>query len=222
MNNIQLGPFLLNGSLVMNLLFGLGGWMMLKLWGRMTQGGPEARNIAELLFNGFLIWLLIWKFSYLIIHPLEAVSEPLSLLYFDGGESGGWIAGLIAGLYLWRYSRKKKLDFAHVVHGFFVYLLGGWFMSRLPELLLVERPSVSWIASVCWTGILLLQMVISKREMPEARIHFAALWFLIGNIVFLFFDSERVIWILSFSRLQVLFLLLAVGLVLWKSPERKP
>lgn len=220
MQNIQLGPFLLNGSLVLNLLFGAGGWIMLKLWGRIVTDRSETKTIAELLSNGFLLWLLIWKFSYLLIHPVEAVSKPMSLLYFDGGEAGGWIAGLVGGLYIWLRSRKKELHFAIVVHGFAVYFLGGWFVSRLPELMFQEGPSISWIASICWTGILLLQMLIAKRETPEARIHFAALWFLIGNIVFQFFNHERVIWILSFSKLQVLFLLLAGVLVFWKGPKR--
>lgn len=97
MQNIQLGPFLLNGSLVLNLLFGAGGWIMLKLWGRIVTDRSETKTIAELLSNGFLLWLLIWKFSYLLIHPVEAVSEPMSLLYFDGGEAGGWIASLVGG-----------------------------------------------------------------------------------------------------------------------------
>lgn len=164
MSNLQLGPFLLNGPLIASLVFGLGGWIGLSLWLRKRKDPVISRLWTGLLSNAFWIWLLIWKLSYAAVHPQEALSYPMSLVYYDGGMTGIWIASIVAGLYLWYGSRKKKVELTSLAGGLAIYVTGGWFFSRLFVLILDDNSSVSGMIGAVLAGLLLLYFFVQKRE----------------------------------------------------------
>ncbi|KGP73545.1 hypothetical protein [Pontibacillus yanchengensis] len=51
-----------------------------------------------------VLWVvIIWKVSYVLIHPIETIHYPLRLIYFDGG-----ILGLVIGIVIGGYSFYKS------------------------------------------------------------------------------------------------------------------
>ncbi|RXZ78843.1 hypothetical protein EBB07_25395 [Paenibacillaceae bacterium] len=118
MHSIQIGSYVLNGQLVLHLCYGAAGWLVLKYRLRKM---PERALIMSYGFNAFLLWLLIWKGSFVLFHPVAFIEQPAALLYFDGGKRGWWAATLIAVLYFMFKSVKQRLSVK-------VWLdIGSWF-----------------------------------------------------------------------------------------------
>ncbi|MGF2616279.1 hypothetical protein FZC84_00670 [Rossellomorea vietnamensis] len=46
-------------------------------------------------WNSFFLYVVVWKLSYIFLHPALFLDMPLSVLYFNGGKAGH-IAGLAA------------------------------------------------------------------------------------------------------------------------------
>lgn len=72
-------------------------------------------HVFDVLWNGFFIFLIVWKISYALFHPLHTFQHPLSLLYFSGGDKGV-ILGIIAATayFAWKSSRSSFL-FAYYI-----------------------------------------------------------------------------------------------------------
>ncbi|GIP32526.1 hypothetical protein [Paenibacillus sp. J2TS4] len=212
MYSIQIGSLVLNGPLLLYLSFGAAGWLMLRFGLRHM---PERGLILSCAANAFWLWLMIWKGSFLILHPVEAIQRPASLLYFDGGERGRWLASLAAAVYVWRRASKQSLHPSRWINSLVLYFLAGWLVYHL--LLFAFGEETHWIhaASAGLTASLLMSLLLSPKgvEARQGRGH--ALWFLIGHAVLWFLIPERPIWFLSFSKQQIIFLLAAAGLIGW-------
>lgn len=105
MNNVQIGSLVLNGQLILYLAFGAAGWLILRY---RLRNMPERHTVLSVLSNAYLMWILVWKFSFLLFHPMEVFHRPAALLYFDGGARGVWIASLVSALYIWKNAARLK------------------------------------------------------------------------------------------------------------------
>jgi peroxiredoxin len=60
-------------------------------------------------FGNVFFWFLItWKFSMVIWDFESVMNQPLTLLYFHGGEKGYWLAIIISFIYIFIHSRKSS------------------------------------------------------------------------------------------------------------------
>ncbi|WP_349409196.1 TlpA disulfide reductase family protein [Pseudalkalibacillus sp. SCS-8] len=75
----------------------------------------ERKMLLDLLFNAFLIGLIVWKLSVFLFQPLAVIEYPMSLLYFTGGSKGVGLGLIVAILYLFYQTKKKQLDWFVVV-----------------------------------------------------------------------------------------------------------
>lgn len=64
------------------------------------------KSSGDWLWNGFFLYFLAWKFSYALFNFTFILKNPLSLLYFDGGIKGHFLALLLLGVYLYFFVRK--------------------------------------------------------------------------------------------------------------------
>lgn len=168
MSNVQVGPLLLNGSLIFHLVFGLGGWFSLWLWLRKRAlGTDESRMWTGLYSNAFWVWLLVWKLSYAVFHFKEAFSYPMSFIYFDGGGTGVWSASVLAGIFLWRGIRKKHVDHSFLPGSLAIFITGGWFAGRLFVLFFGDTRTVFTLISAGLAGLLLLYFFFQKRAISK-------------------------------------------------------
>lgn len=210
MNNIQVGSLVLNGQLIFYFCFGTVGWLMLLYQNRNQRVKKE---VVSALTNAFWLWLSIWKVSYLIFHPVEVIQRPFSLLYYDGGERGVWLATLAAVVYIWKATSKQKIKLMAWVYGLIIYMLTGYVASRI--LLLLIGTELIWfhLTSIVLTIVtLILLQATGVSNITAARKFVYVVWFCIGHIVLWFFISERQLWFLSFNKQQVFYLIAAAGL----------
>ncbi|UQZ33435.1 hypothetical protein C2I18_07610 [Paenibacillus sp. PK3_47] len=85
MHNFQIGSLVLNGQLILYLGFGVAGWLMVYFHHRNK---PAQEEVLSIISNAYWLWMLVWKASFLLFHPGEVIQQPMSLVYFDGGERG--------------------------------------------------------------------------------------------------------------------------------------
>lgn len=67
------------------------------------------RNIMDLIFNSFINGVLIWKFSYGVLHLDSVLQNPMTILYFNGGYVGIGIAIVFMTVYTWSCIRKQNI-----------------------------------------------------------------------------------------------------------------
>lgn len=65
----------------------------------------DARMLDQ-IWNGFFVFLIVWKASYALFYPASALKNPISALYFTGGDKGAALGVISAALYLlWKSNR---------------------------------------------------------------------------------------------------------------------
>lgn len=109
MHNMVIRSLVLNGELLLYLSFGAAGWLVLRYRFRHM---PEKEKIMSSISNAFWLWIIVWKTSVFLFHPMEVIQYPLSLLYFDGGDRGIWIASLVVAIYIGRKGWKQSFSFS--------------------------------------------------------------------------------------------------------------
>ncbi|MCP8616412.1 hypothetical protein [Salirhabdus salicampi] len=136
-------------------------------------------------FEAWLIVYAIWKFSYILIHPVKAIENPLTILYFSGGTIG-LILGLIVGLlYFFIYTKRKGIQMEFVLS---VLLSSAFFYSALYSFQYAFFYDMSQWRILFTQGVyflifatLLYNKQWSSNLGSQLRISF---WYLVGYICF--------------------------------------
>ncbi|MGG3019935.1 TlpA disulfide reductase family protein [Geobacillus stearothermophilus] len=63
----------------------------------------------DLILNSFINGVLIWKFSYVVLHPNSVLQNPMTILYFNGGYVGVSMAIVFITVYTWLYVKKQNI-----------------------------------------------------------------------------------------------------------------
>jgi peroxiredoxin len=97
----------------------------------------DKKQLLEVLSNAAVLFWLVWKFSYALLHPLLIFKQPFNLLYFNGGETGVAVGSIVAFLYLLWTSTKRNLEKSHLFYCcalaltlFFAVYYGAQFVSE--------------------------------------------------------------------------------------------
>jgi len=212
LGGIPIGSLVLNGQLVSYLLFGTASWLVLRY---RLRNSPERGLILSLASNAFWLWLIVWKAGYVLFHPAEAARQPVSLIYFDGGERGEWLAGLAAAVYLGLKVRKHRMSVRAAFDHFAAFVFAGW--TAREALLAVAGGEPAWFhaASAGFSAVLLVSLLnfSTRSDTPSGVAH--AIWFSLGHAFLWFLVPDRSVWFLSFGKPQLVFLLAAAGLTGW-------
>lgn len=137
-----------------------------------------------------------------MLEPLKTIRHPASLLYFDGGDSGRWIASLAAGLYIVFRVWKDSLSWKAAAEMATVFWLGGG---------AAYHAAVIWFESDNWpfhAGYALLALMgllsffMTKQPLSLKGILQRWQWLSISLAFLWFLNPERVPLILSFSFQQ--------------------
>lgn len=65
------------------------------------------KKVGEWYWNGFFLYFLTWKLSYILFNLRMFIDLPLSIIYFNGGTKGHLLALTVLFLYLLFFTRKK-------------------------------------------------------------------------------------------------------------------
>jgi hypothetical protein len=216
LHSIQIGTLALNGQMVLYLIYGIVGWLVLKFRCAHREDRDVIMSYAS---NAFFLWLIVWKGSFILFHLVEFINEPMALLYFDGGARGKWLASLIAVLYIGYRTWRQQLGI-QIWMGIGVWFsLGCWFAYHTLCIVIGEGSLWLHVISAVLAAIVLL-FLFQKRTNLKKELD-AVVWFFIANVLLQFFVTDRSLWLFSFSKQQILFVLAAVLLTGWSSYDEK-
>lgn len=205
---LQVGPFLLKTQWLVIILSALVGYFVIK-YRLKTAGYPDQRMI-ETIENSLLIALMVWKFSLILFDPVSVVINPLTLLYFSGGERGIWLAAVAAIFYFYRRAQKDQVSV-------WVYgdLLAAGFLAATVVYYMID---LVWDKQMVWVDgskiiiallILLLIFRRSKEIGKPSVLNQVLLWFSLGQVFILFLNPLKQNDWWGFSQEQILYLSLA-------------
>lgn len=147
MLDFQLGPFLVQGSYIIILVS-----LMIAVIGLFsllhTYQIPHKKVFLNEWLQCILLAIVTWKFSYILVHPIEGFQNPLRILYFDGGAIG-WIVGIVLSFILYRKAlAKHHLSFTLALNTF---VFAGLWLFGAYQVLSTILYSVYW--QNVWFGI---------------------------------------------------------------------
>ncbi|MYL33270.1 hypothetical protein GLW08_00940 [Pontibacillus yanchengensis] len=105
---IQIGPI----SLPMKTLVLIGSAFLALCWIYLLQIRHTSvkKWTIPIEWGYAVLWvIIIWKLSYVLIHPLETIQYPLRIMYFDGGIFG-LVFGIAVGVYSFHKSTSKVIS----------------------------------------------------------------------------------------------------------------
>lgn len=203
LNVIQLGPLMLNFELLNFILSAFTGYLALKY--RISMANVEA-SIGDKFVTALLLSFIVWKFSLIIFDPVSVIRNPLSLLYFNGGDKGLWLAIIISVIFLWIRSRKDGTSLWMNVDVISIGLIAG---SGMFHLLLLMKDTSNILFHLLYISFmvgLLVFLNISKKAVGNPiALNQLVIWFSLGMIGIFFAEKGRAYWIFSFSLEQIFF-----------------
>lgn len=211
-SDLQLGPFVLKLQWLVIILSVIVGYFVARYRLKRITGLEEIikERIIEAIEKSIVIALLTWKFSFILSDPLRVLTNPLSILYYSGGELGIGLAMVVLFLYFYYHSKKE-----HILMGVYGDLiaagsLAGMMMYSLFALL-GNQQTVGVYGSQILLVILLFQLYFRKDKGTANLndLNQVLIWFSLGQVFIAFLSPlKRYFW-LGFSELQIIFLILA-------------
>ncbi|MDN4094598.1 MULTISPECIES: hypothetical protein [Bacillales] len=204
---IQIGPFAINAGIFTFILCSLLGYLAIKKRLENEKGTKDV--ISQMVMNLIFITFVLWKFSYVIFHPLETIRHPISIIYFSGGERGIWLAGIATIVYITVQIARKRILINVTMDTFATGLLIAWGVGHAIWLA-VERYELFYHLLQIVVSVILYVWVIRKISVGNIKEWLPVLmWFCIGQILALFFTKSHLAFFLGFSKIQFVFLFLS-------------
>ncbi|RUS45695.1 hypothetical protein [Cohnella sp. AR92] len=200
----QVGSFVLNLEIAVYLIAGLAGVLGIRL--RMRRH-PEKARMSAYAGNAVLLWLLVWKGSLLLFHPVDVISNPWSLVYFSGGANGIWLATVVSASYLIYRSMKTEFDVKAAGSLLTVMILGWTAIYYSAQAILLDDSVVRH--SLMAIGAAALYMVMAIGSPADGQLSTVWLWLGLGKAALAFMEPDREPLILEFSAEQLAWLLFA-------------
>ncbi|AGX04247.1 hypothetical protein B14911_12252 [Bacillus sp. NRRL B-14911] len=133
METIEIGSFNLKVDLLVSLLSLL--IVHLFFFFHLKNRQEFRKTFEDKLFTAVLIWFLLYKFGRLLFQPSLLWTNPLGLLYFNGGIKEAILGLLGAALYFTGQCRKQGWAAREmvylVIYALFTFLCGFWLLSIL-------------------------------------------------------------------------------------------
>ncbi|MNO22400.1 hypothetical protein D3C76_121820 [compost metagenome] len=218
MYTLQIGSFLLNGQILLILAFGAMGWLAFRSYSNRRSLDKDFEPLA---FNAFIIWFLIWKGSILIFEPATTLQHPLTLLYYDGGIKGRWIATAAAAIYLAYKIIKGKAPWQTALALASVYILGGTAAYQIGLLWFEPALWLFHLSYVMMALLILLAFYLDKQPGSWTSLLRKWVWGCIALAVICFLNPERTQLILSFSIQQMILMLFGLVAFIFMSNLEK-
>lgn len=219
---VQLGPFLIKMSMLGAVVSLLAAFAAVRL--RLRNDPAQRKAILDTMSGSLLLAFLVWKFSYVLFHPAQALAQPVSLLYFSGGGRGVWLALLAVAAYLSVQIRRRHIPvpvFANAIAagGLSFWGVGHaltWGMERLDGWYYGQQTA---IAAVFW---LWLNRRKDDRAAGMAFWLELLLWFGISQVYVSFFSRTHTPYWAGLSKEQLLYYLFSVLALILSHRVRDP
>lgn len=145
------------------------------------------KQMLDVLFNAFLIGLLIWKGSIALFKPIEVINNPMALLYFTGGSKGVWLGLTVGTVYIVYQSRKHLLNKFVTGDAVLLGLMSGSASMIFLELIL-ELDVAFMEYLILLIGILLYILLAFQKEGVEKMGKLILIFIVIGLVSWSIYD----------------------------------
>lgn len=155
------------------------------------------RKLDDWYWNGFFLYFLVWKLSYILFHFDMFLDIPLSIAYFNGGIKGHFLALVSLSIYLFYILEKKRQPIHREATMLFLLFFIGF--ETIHYALETNVPAVL-------LNLLLLigYVVLLKGNKQSFSTQLFFFIFLLELFIISFFQSILSIEILTFSWLAVI------------------
>lgn len=161
--------------------------------------------MIDAIVNSLFVGFFVLKISLILIRPAATMRNPLSLLYFTGGEFGFWL-GVSASMFsFFLIAREKKIPFTDGINVFTVYLLCSFTLYHMISI--VMEPGWEHALNLFFSIFILFWMYFRRQQIPffSMALGFAFYQLVLANLFenTKYFLSEKQI----FFTILILFLL---------------
>lgn len=164
MSNLQIGSLVLNTELLVYLLAGIAGALAVRL---RTRGHSQREKLTSIAWSTAFLWIILWKGSLLIFDWNNVMSHPQSLLFFDGGAKGFWLASLAAvGFMGYRYTVRTDIIQAGALSAM---MASGWAAVYFGARIMLSDISVFGYAAALLFAITVLLLLQNPERRPSLR-----------------------------------------------------
>ncbi|OLO26127.1 hypothetical protein BTR23_24010 [Alkalihalophilus pseudofirmus] len=169
---------------------------------RLKTSNYHSKQLIDTIFNGVIIGWVVWKLSYVLFHPVYAFTNPLGILYFDGGRKGIILALVLGFIYLYFKSYKQKVSIIVYIDLFSTGLFTGTIVFYFYQ---VSMNVIYHIGQIGLAFLLLLAIFNYVKEVGS--------WKRLSTIILLY--SLGQIFVQYFSNHYLVFFHLTLGQVIF-------
>ncbi|WP_391559911.1 hypothetical protein [Robertmurraya sp.] len=113
-------------------------------------------KVGDWYWNGFFLYFLIWKLSYIVFHLDMFIDLPLSILYFNGGTKGHLLALLLLITYFFFISKRNHALIETSIHTLLLFFLTYEVVIHLLEKNWVESLGHLFVSTIYSTLLFFL------------------------------------------------------------------
>ncbi|TVY02090.1 hypothetical protein [Cohnella terricola] len=220
MNAVQLGPFLLNFDLLMFILSAFAAFLAIRI--RVLRLDIEG-TVAEKYSRAMVLGFLTWKLSLMIWDPVSVIQQPMSLLYFDGGDSGIALALLVSLLYVWMRTRKDRTSVAMNLDLASAGWIAGSGIYHLLHLTMDTSNMLFHVLHIIFNSVLAICLYANHKASIEMhKLGQFWMWYSLGMASIYFVMKDKTLFIIGFTKEQVIYIVIfIVALRLSKKLDHK-
>ncbi len=191
MSNLQLGSLVLHTELLVYLLAGIAGAIIVRL---CSQGMERAEQIQSAAWNIVWVWVVLWKGSYVIFDFATFKDNWKSILFFDGGQKGFWLAAVVCliyiGLSFYKYAGRQ-----HVAKLIAACLSGWLFIYSAAHIVWGSEATWQQYAMLAWSILLIVLVSRSTWQFTGKTLpNLGAFLLITGLVSYLAFSQIELNW----------------------------
>lgn len=208
METVVLGPFVLNFHLFILFVSAVTGLFILKYcW---KKSGAE-QQYSEKFTTALILGIIVWKVSLILFDPIGVIQNPLSLLYFSGGNRGIVLGLAAASAYLMYKMKKDQTPFWLNVDVLFT----GWIAGNTAfyGLTLVTSHFYIWQTLLTFVFYMIILFLLLRRKHSIGSFHMLqpyVIWYCVGMITIPFFTSDRETMWIGLTSSQIIFVIIFI------------
>lgn len=161
---------------------------------------------ADIFSSAMIMFIFIWKLSMIVFQFPFIIKNPLSILYFDGGIKGYYLALIIVLIYTWFKVRKQAIINIH--SAIFLALLMFNFYEIILHMLVDGLFWVKAITLFINLLFLLLLFLFGRKEVWNTQL---AILFPIIQMLLYSIHDETITSILTYSIFITCLLIMKKG-----------
>lgn len=168
-------------------------------------------DISGKYFTALIIGFFVWKFSIVLFDPMSTFQQPLSLLYFNGGNKGIGLAVVISIIFI---GIRTRLDGTSIMMNLDVLGTGWIVSSSVYHLFLIFTDNTNSLFHGLYfsMNIGFAVFLFKKKEAVgnSVVVNQFIEWISLGMIGILFTKDGRELFVLGFTKEQILFFVLFI------------